>query len=116
MVSNKTEGLFRLIVRLMQEFSQTEIDLVPLANLIGLVFQIQDDYRNLVSGTVSLGESPWCRICDSSVQMTAVKGYCDDLTEGKISFPIIHAIRNSGSANNEVSNVLRQRTEATILR
>ena len=48
--------------------------------------------------------------------MTATKGYCDDLTEGKFSFPIIHAIRNSGSANNEVSNVLRQRTEATALK
>ena len=48
--------------------------------------------------------------------MTAAKGYCDDLTEGKFSFPIIHAIRNSGSANNQVSNVLRQRTEATTLK
>ena len=57
MISKKTGGLFRLIVRLMQELSQTEIDLVPLANLLGLVFQVQDDYKNLVSETVRLGES-----------------------------------------------------------
>ena len=48
--------------------------------------------------------------------MTAAKGYCDDLTEGRVSFPIIHAIRNSESANNELSNVLRQRTEASTLK
>ncbi|KAL8791677.1 MAG: hypothetical protein Q9195_005760 [Heterodermia aff. obscurata] len=99
MISNKTGGLFRLMVRLMQESSQSEIDLVPLANLLGLLFQVQDDYKNLVSET-----------------MTAAKGYCDDLTEGKFSFPIIHAIRNSRCANNAVSNVLRQRTEATRLK
>ena len=53
MISNKTGGLFRLIVRLMQELSHNKIDLVPLANLLGLVFQVQDDYKNLVSESVS---------------------------------------------------------------
>jgi hypothetical protein len=23
------------------------------------------------------------------------KGYCEDLTEGKFSFPVVHAVRNS---------------------
>ena len=57
MILNKPGGLFRLIIRLMQELSEIEIDLVPLANLLGLVFQVQDDYKNLVSETVSIRES-----------------------------------------------------------
>lgn len=48
--------------------------------------------------------------------MASAKGYCDDLTEGKFSFPIIHAIRNSASENNEVLNVLRQRSDVTSLK
>ena len=47
MVSNKTGGLFRLGIRLMMNNSEQDLDLVPFANLLGTLFQIQDDYRNL---------------------------------------------------------------------
>lgn len=53
MISNKTGGLFRLAIRLMQTISTTRMDLVPLADLLGLIFQIQDDYLNLMSRPVS---------------------------------------------------------------
>lgn len=53
MVSNKTGGLFRLAVRLMQAVSKCHMDLVPLADVLGLIFQIQDDYLNLTSQPVS---------------------------------------------------------------
>lgn len=53
MVSNKTGGLFRLGIRLMMMSSTLELDLLPLANLLGLLFQIQDDYRNLTCERVS---------------------------------------------------------------
>lgn len=43
--------------------------------------------------------------------MAAAKGYCEDLTEGKFSFPVIHAIRNSDCGNCEIINILRSRTE-----
>lgn len=43
--------------------------------------------------------------------MAAAKGYCEDLTEGKFSFPVIHAIRNSDSGNCEIINILKSRTE-----
>lgn len=33
------------------------------------------------------------------------KSYCEDLTEGKFSFPIIHAIRSSKD-NNQVISIL----------
>ncbi|KAI8055917.1 geranylgeranyl pyrophosphate synthase [Syncephalis plumigaleata] len=75
-ISNKTGGLLRLAVKLMQEASPSDIDCVPLINLLGEHFQIRDDYINL-----------------KSEKYTDAKGFCEDLSEGKFSFPIIHSIR-----------------------
>ena len=62
---------------------------VPLANLIGIIFQILDDYLNLQSSTYATN-----------------KGYCEDLSEGKFSFPVVHAIRADAS-NRQLLNILR---------
>ncbi|KAL6715514.1 geranylgeranyl pyrophosphate synthetase [Lecanora helva] len=79
MVSNKTGGLFRLAIKLMQaECPHNDKDYTPLSTTLSLLFQIRDDYLNLSSPTY-----------------TTNKGLCEDLTEGKFSFPIIHAIRSS---------------------
>ncbi|KAI9835050.1 MAG: geranylgeranyl diphosphate synthase 1 [Sarea resinae] len=93
MVSNKTGGLFRLAIKLMQAESSSDKDCVPLVNLIGMIFQIRDDYLNL-----------------SSTTYTHNKGLCEDLTEGKFSFPIIHSIRADPS-NLQLVNILKQRTQ-----
>lgn len=61
-------------------------------NLIGLIYQIRDDYMNL-----------------SSTEYTENKGLCEDLTEGKFSFPIIHSIR-SNPQNLQLINILKQKT------
>ncbi|KAH0537314.1 geranylgeranyl diphosphate synthase 1 [Glutinoglossum americanum] len=99
MVGNKTGGLFRLAVKLMQAESKCKKDCVPLVNLIGLIFQIRDDYLNLNSTTY-----------------TKNKGLCEDLTEGKFSFPIIHSIR-SDPQNLQLLNILKQRsTEEEVKR
>ena len=50
----------------------------PLIDSIGLFFQIRDDYANLCSKEYA----------DS-------KSFCEDLTEGKFSFPIIHSLKNT---------------------
>ncbi|KAK5106400.1 geranylgeranyl pyrophosphate synthetase [Lithohypha guttulata] len=94
MVQNKTGGLFRLAINLMQAESpeRGRIDCVPLVNLMGLVFQICDDYLNL-----------------SSSIYTQNKGMCEDLTEGKFSFPVIHSIR-ANPGNLQLINILKQRT------
>jgi geranylgeranyl diphosphate synthase, type III len=94
MVQNKTGGLFRLAVKLMQAESPQKgrVDCVPLVNLMGLVFQICDDFLNL-----------------SSSVYTKNKGLCEDLTEGKFSFPVIHSIRSNPS-NLQLINILRQKT------
>ncbi|KAL8794240.1 MAG: hypothetical protein Q9195_003194 [Heterodermia aff. obscurata] len=92
MVGNKTGGLFRLAVKLMQAESNSDKDYVPLVNLIGALFQIRDDYLNL-----------------ASTEYTSNKGFCEDLTEGKFSFPIIHSIRSNPS-NLQLINIIKQKT------
>lgn len=67
-------------------------DCIPLVNLIGVIFQIRDDYQNL-----------------SSQEYSDNKGLCEDLTEGKFSFPIIHSIR-SKPENMQLLNILKQKT------
>ena len=57
------------------------------------MFQIRDDYMNL-----------------RSTQYTDNKGLCEDLTEGKFSFPVIHSIR-SNPQNRQLSNILKQKTQ-----
>ena len=93
MVGNKTGGLFRLAVQLMQAESKSEMNYTPLVNTIGLLFQIRDDYMNLASS-----------------EYASNKGLCEDLTEGKFSFPVIHSIRSNPS-NRQLMNILKQKTE-----
>ena len=93
MVQQKTGGLFMLAVRLMQLFSEDKRDYGPLVDTLGLYFQIRDDYANL-----------------ADAEYEANKSYCEDLTEGKFSFPIIHAIC-ADPHDKQVLNILRQRTE-----
>ncbi|KAF2808977.1 geranylgeranyl pyrophosphate synthetase [Mytilinidion resinicola] len=90
MVGNKTGGLFRLAIKLMQADSKIDIDCVPLVNAIGLLFQILDDHLNLSA-------------------YSSAKGLCEDLTEGKFSFLIIHAIR-ADPTNLVLINILKQKT------
>ena len=44
----------------------------------------------------------------SSSEYTDNKGLCEDLTEGKFSFPIIHSIR-SNPQNRQLINILKQK-------
>ncbi|XP_032228600.1 geranylgeranyl pyrophosphate synthase [Nematostella vectensis] len=93
MVRKKTGGLFRVAVRLMQLFSENKSDFLPLLDMLGLYFQIRDDYANLLSE-----------------EYKENKSFCEDLTEGKFSFPIIHGIRGDPSSK-KIMNILKQRTE-----
>lgn len=110
MVGNKTGGLFRLAIKLMQAESAVQVyasqashpithanvtasDCAPLVSTIGLLFQILDDHLNL----------------SSTSGYSSLKGLCEDLTEGKFSFPVIHAIRADPS-NQILINILKQKT------
>lgn len=83
MIMNKTGGLFRLSVRLLECFDESTpaatTTNTPLANLLGIIYQIRDDYLNLVDPNYS-----------------HMKGYTgEDLIEGKLSLPILHCLLNS---------------------
>ncbi|KAL1489322.1 hypothetical protein ABEB36_014240 [Hypothenemus hampei] len=93
MVIRKTGGLFMLAIRLMQLFSNNKDDFTKITAILGLYFQIRDDYINLNSKNYMLHKS-----------------FCEDLTEGKFSFPIIHAI-HSHSEDKQIMHILRQRTK-----
>ncbi|XP_002741463.1 geranylgeranyl pyrophosphate synthase-like [Saccoglossus kowalevskii] len=92
MVIKKTGGLFGLGIRLMQIFSENKCDFKPLWENLGLYFQIRDDYANL-----------------KSPEYKENKSYAEDLTEGKFSFPLIHAIKTQPE-NTQVMSILKQRT------
>ncbi|KIK77660.1 hypothetical protein PAXRUDRAFT_834931 [Paxillus rubicundulus Ve08.2h10] len=100
MVNNKTGGLFRIAVKLMMACATKNItvDYVPLVNLFGVYFQIRDDYMNLQSSEYS-----------------DHKGFAEDLTEGKFSFPIVHGVR-ADEGNRVIMNVLQKRPTTPTLK
>jgi geranylgeranyl diphosphate synthase type 3 len=95
MVKDKTGGLFRLAVGLMQAFATTNGDknFASLVNNLAMYFQIRDDFINL-----------------ADEEYFKSKSFCEDLTEGKFSYPIIHCIRKDLSDTRLIS-ILKQRTE-----
>ncbi|XP_017956576.1 geranylgeranyl pyrophosphate synthase isoform X2 [Drosophila navojoa] len=92
MTIRKTGGLFMLAIRLMQLFSENKEDFTKLTAILGLYFQIRDDYCNL-----------------SLKEYTENKSFAEDLTEGKFGFPVIHAVRTQ-KQDKQVLHILRQRT------
>ncbi|EIM91052.1 terpenoid synthase [Stereum hirsutum FP-91666 SS1] len=93
MVGNKTGGLFRLAIKLLMACSttNTNVDYIPLVNLLGNYFQVRDDYMNLDSPKYAEG-----------------KGFAEDFTEGKFSFPIIHGIR-ADQSDRTIIDILEKR-------
>lgn len=77
-----------LIIRWMQLFSDSEKDFSKLMAILGLYFQILDDYCNLV-----------CK------EFSDNKSIGEDLTEGKFSFPIIHAVQMQKEGCHQVLNI-----------
>lgn len=95
MILDKTGGLFRMAVGLMKPFATTnpDRDFSPLLNLLAEYFQIRDDLLN---------------IANEEYQQSKI--YCEDLTEGKFSFPVIYAIKKDPN-DTRLLNILRQRTD-----
>ncbi|KAI9353061.1 geranylgeranyl pyrophosphate synthase [Zopfochytrium polystomum] len=92
MIGNKTSGLLRLAVRLMQACSNSPLDCVPLVNILGRHFQIRDDLLNL-----------------SSLEYSDNKGFAEDLTEGKFSFLVIHSV-TADPTSRQLLSILKQHT------
>ncbi len=81
-------------VGLMAAFSaRDKSEFRELVDQLALYFQIRDDLVNLKSDEYALSKS-----------------YCEDLTEGKFSYPILHAIR-ARPDDTRLLNILKQKTE-----
>ncbi|KAJ3623668.1 hypothetical protein MTP99_017340 [Tenebrio molitor] len=88
----KFGSLLTFSVRLLQLFSNNKTDFSVLIQKLSLFCQIYNDYLSL-----------------HSKKYSTLKTFCDDVTEGKFSFPIIHAIQSQPD-DDEVLNILKQRT------
>lgn len=83
MVKDKTGGLFRLSIKLLDLFSATTVgNIIPIANLMGIIYQIRDDYLNLTDSKYS--------------HMKGITG--EDLIEGKLSLPILHCLKTTADS------------------
>ncbi|VDO99288.1 unnamed protein product [Soboliphyme baturini] len=88
MVLQKTGGLFFLAIKLMQLFSDNKQNYSQLLTALSIYFQIRDDYCNL--------QAP---------DYFEKKSFAEDLTEGKFSFPIIHAVRTFSDDDRIISKI-----------
>ncbi|KAF6802428.1 geranylgeranyl pyrophosphate synthase [Colletotrichum sojae] len=100
MIDHKTGGMFRMLLRVMRAETTAAIpagvDFERLTLLFGRFFQIRDDYMNF-------GD------------YAAQKGLCEDLDEGKFSYPIIYCLANSPEYRGHILGIFRQRpTAATV--
>lgn len=73
--------------------SPLEADILRFLTLFGRYFQVRDDLMNLLSTEVSLGMYKDHNEFKTDLeQYTDLKGFCEDLDEGKISLTTIHAL------------------------
>ena len=117
MVQDKTGGLFRLAIRVMYAVAPPQAslnldddddnsthpgmfhgdveDLILLANDLASFFQIRDDLINLASPSFH-----------------AKKGFCEDITEGKLSFIALHSLRALSGTDKftELMKILQMKT------
>lgn len=86
MIDGKTGAMFTMIVHMMASLAPAPSawplpELDRLTELLGRWFQIRDDYQNL---------------CDETY--TEQKGFCEDLDEGKLSYPVIVCCESDSTA------------------
>ncbi|KAE9575202.1 hypothetical protein CGMCC3_g8573 [Colletotrichum fructicola] len=102
MIDCKTGAMFSLLTRLMVQessvitSSETAQSLVKMCHLFGRFFQIRDDYMNLHSNGYS-----------------DQKGFCEDLDEGKMSYPLILALRQNPEHQDHIMGIFRQQAANT---
>ena len=101
MIDGKTGAMFKLVIRLMQSMiaqAGPAADFNRLTQVLGRWFQVRDDYQNLQDSTY-----------------TEQKGFCEDLDEGKLSYPVILCCSLDPSARSIILGIFRQKGNGTPL-
>ncbi|VVC98906.1 unnamed protein product [Leptidea sinapis] len=106
MIKQKTGHMIAMGPRIMQLFSENNHDYTELVLLVALYFQIRDDYCNLMKNEEI---EEWPKFNNGRNEQINKYNFCEDLTEGKFTLPIIHASKQPGGE--AVLNILRQRTK-----
>ncbi|CAG8108433.1 unnamed protein product [Penicillium olsonii] len=103
MIDGKTGGLFVLVAELMhsEATENKDLDAKALMKNIGRFLHVRDDYLNL-------------RDADPG-QCSKKFGLAEDLNQGRISLPLIHALSRRGHHRGRLLNILQQRKLGNFL-
>ncbi|GAB1204653.1 hypothetical protein APSETT445_003316 [Aspergillus pseudonomiae] len=100
MVDGKTGAMFTMLVRLMHNVSAAPWDpfhIETLARTLGRWYQIRDDFQNL--------QDP---------EYAEKKGFCEDLDEGKFSYPIILCCETDQDAKMLIRHIFANKANGPI--
>lgn len=102
MIDGKTGAMFKMLVRLMQCMSSMETEDMTVfdlfTQLLGRWFQVRDDYQNL-----------------QDLEYTEQKGFCEDLDEGKLSYPVVLCCNSDPAAGEIILGIFRRNEKGTPL-
>lgn len=99
MVDGKTGAMFRLAIQLMHGLSTGSNAALGnildsgIAETLGRYYQIRDDYQNLQDGVY-----------------TSQKGFCEDLDEGKLSYPFTVCCERDSDTRKILMGIFRQKS------
>ncbi|OBT63401.1 hypothetical protein VE03_07123 [Pseudogymnoascus sp. 23342-1-I1] len=102
MIDGKTGAMFRLLVNLMKSLSSSQTwpvaDFDRLIQLLGRWYQVRDDYQNL-----------------KDPEYAEQKGFCEDLDEGKLSYPVVLTCNSDPAARTIILGIFRRKDNGTPL-
>ncbi|KFZ21954.1 hypothetical protein V502_02902 [Pseudogymnoascus sp. VKM F-4520 (FW-2644)] len=103
MIDGKTGAMFKMLVHLMKSLSSSQkwpvADFNRLTQLLGRWYQVRDDYQNL-----------------KDPEYTEKKGFCEDLDEGKLSYPVVLACNSDPTARSIILGIFRRNGNGIPLR
>ena len=102
MIDGKTGAMFKMLVRMMKSMSFSQqwpvADFDRFAQLLGRLYQVRDDFQNL--------QDP---------EYTEQKGFCEDLDEGKLSYPVVLTCNSEPIAREIILGIFRRKGTGTQL-